>query len=135
MLKFLSGLFTSDKIVDAGISGLDKIVFTSEEKAELNQKADELRLEFVRASAPMEVSRRFIAVSVTIAWCINGAMCMLGVITEVWLDWAQIQHPEIFKPIADFGLWYVMPPFTAITSFYFWKKIEEVRAKKVTPNG
>jgi hypothetical protein len=33
--------------------------------------------------------------------------------------------PELFKPLADFGLWYVAPSFTTVTGFYFWKRMKE----------
>jgi hypothetical protein len=139
MKAFLSGLLSSDKIIDAGIAGADKLIFTSEEKADVQAAADALRLKFVEASLPMEVSRRFISVVVTVLWAINGAMVMalsglvLGV--DVYCQStdmaAGICSAEIkINDLVEFGLWYVMPPFTTITGFYFWKKVEEAKRDK-----
>jgi hypothetical protein len=124
MIEFFKGLLSSEKIVDAGIAGIDKAIYTGEEKEEDKQKRQAMMLEFVKASAPMEVARRFIAVAVTIAWCVNGAVAMLFLLIGLILDFYGIQHSDIVKPILDFALWYVMPPFTTITGFYFWARMK-----------
>lgn len=130
MIDFFKGLLSSDKIIDAGIHAGDKLIYTKEEKADDNSKADDMRLKFVEASLPMERARRFMAITVTVAWVVNGAICMLAAMAEIGLAWYGIYHPEfkyppIFKPIADFGLWYVAPVFGTVTGFYFWKRMKE----------
>jgi hypothetical protein len=130
MIDFLKGLLSSDKIIDAGVSAGDKLIYTKEEKADDSSKADDMRLKFVEASLPMERARRFMAITVTIAWVVNGGICMLAALVEIALQWYAIyhpefQHPDIFKPLADFGLWYVAPVFGTVTGFYFWKRIKQ----------
>lgn len=124
VLKFLSGLLSSEKIVESGIDALDKVWHTEEEKAENRAEADKMRLAFVQASAPMEVSRRFIAVTVTVLWAINGAMCIVLYAIDTYLTWKGIAHPD-FRAVMEFSLWYITPPFTTITGFYFWSRIKQ----------
>jgi hypothetical protein len=138
MISFLKGLLSSEKIIEAGIAGADKIIFTKEEKSEAAAAADALRLKFVEASLPMEVSRRLITITVTILWAINGAFCMALLFAVTALDVycqatgqaAGICNAEIkIDEVVEFGLWYVTPSFTTITGFYFWKKVEEAKRK------
>lgn len=131
MLDFFKGLLSSEKIVDAGIKSVDAAFYMDEEKEADAQKADALKLEFIKASMPMEVARRFMAVSVTMAWLVNGAVCMLAVLADliiVWNGWTLPNGaaiPSVFKAVSEFGLWYVMPPFTTVSGFYFWKRMRD----------
>jgi hypothetical protein len=63
---------SAEKIVSAGISGVDKLVFTEEEKADYNHKLQELHLEFVKVAASestaQSISRRMICLPVVYVW-------------------------------------------------------------------
>ena len=73
LFSFLTGNSKSvEKVVDAGISGLDKLFFTEEEKADYNRKLQELHLEFVKIAAnestAQSISRRMICLPVVYVW-------------------------------------------------------------------
>jgi hypothetical protein len=104
MIKFFKGLLSSKTIVDSAASGLDVAFFTKEEKSQAF-------LEFVKASAPMNISRRFIALAVSFLWALNG-LILMGL--------SFLGHPQL-EVMVEFAKWYVMPPFTVLVSFYFWK--------------
>lgn len=53
-MNILSKLFGSDKVIDAGINGIDKIAFTAEEKAEH-------KLLLLKAYEPFKIAQRFLA--------------------------------------------------------------------------
>ncbi len=83
---FLSGNSKSvEKVVDAGISGLDKLVFTDEERADYHAKLQKLHLQFVQISAnestTQSISRRLICLPVVYSWL---AMIFMNVWFEVW---------------------------------------------------
>jgi len=63
-----SSLFGSDKIINAGIDGLDAIVFTDEEKSKAKQ-------EFLKLYEPFKLAQRYLAVIFSIpyvlAWIIT----------------------------------------------------------------
>lgn len=65
---FKSGPDAASKVLDAGIKGLDALVFTDEERAELNRKLGENWVELQKAlaseSTVRSVTRRIIAFSV-----------------------------------------------------------------------
>ena len=72
-LNLLSGNSNSlSKIVDAGIAGADKLVFTQEERADYDRKLQELHLEFIRLSANessvRSVTRRLICLPIVYSW-------------------------------------------------------------------
>ena len=73
ILGFLTGnTKTANKVIDAGISGLDKLVFTDEEKADYNHKLQQLHLQFVKVAASettaQSISRRLICLPVIYVW-------------------------------------------------------------------
>ena len=72
-LGFLTGdTKTTSKVIDAGISGLDKMFFTDEERAEYNHKLQQLHLQFVKVAASestaQSISRRLICLPVIYVW-------------------------------------------------------------------
>lgn len=83
---FLSGNSKSvEKVVDAGIAGIDKLVFTDEEKAEYHAKLQKLHLQFVQIAAnestTQSISRRLICLPVIYSWLI---LIFMNVWFEVW---------------------------------------------------
>ena len=59
MFSFLKGLLSTNSIIDAGIKGLDAVIFTDEERSTY-------MLKYLEATAPMARSRRFIAIVITL---------------------------------------------------------------------
>jgi len=61
--SFLKGLFSTSEIVKSGVGMVDNAFFTDQEKSAF-------LLEYLKSTAPMNISRRFIAVVVTAVWAI-----------------------------------------------------------------
>ena len=73
LFSILAGSSKSvDKIVDAGINGVDAMFYTDEEKAQHKAKMQELYFKFVEISAnestTQSVSRRMICMPVVYVW-------------------------------------------------------------------
>ena len=86
VLSFLAGNTKSlEKVIDAGISGVDKLIFTEEEKADYNQKLQALHLEFIKISAnestAQSISRRMICLPVVYVWLL---LLISGVVLELF---------------------------------------------------
>jgi len=65
-MGIFSNLFSSDSMIekstDAIINAGDKLVFTSEEKADMNIKLRELHIETLKAYSPFKIAQRVLAV-------------------------------------------------------------------------
>ena len=107
MIEFFKGLLSSEKIVDNISSGLDKAILTGEEKKDY-------LLKFIELSMPMNVARRFIALSVCMLWVFCGVLSMILIVVG----------SDKLEQLISFGATYIMPPFTVLVSFYFWKRIK-----------
>ena len=79
MFGFLGKIFGSDKalgdIVDGVASGLDKLVYTGQEKAEDRAasvtEARKMVVEWMRATQGQNLARRLIALSITFVWLLQ----------------------------------------------------------------
>lgn len=60
-MGILGKLFGSEKVVDAGISTIDKAFYTKEEKAEDSMKAMQLKASLLQSYAAFKVAQRFLA--------------------------------------------------------------------------
>lgn len=58
-MGLMSRIFGSDKIVDAGIKGIDAMVFTDEEKSNV-------KLAFLKAYEPFKLAQRYLALLITL---------------------------------------------------------------------
>lgn len=113
MKKILGAIFGSSKntetIVNGAVSGLDKMFFTKEEKAEANQKLSEWYLKYLETTQPQNLARRFIALIVVILW---AALVLGAALVHPWMpQWAD----RIFYMLEDV----VNTPFSIIIGFYF----------------
>ena len=86
LFSILAGSSKSvDKIVDAGINGIDAMFYTDEEKAQHKAKMQELYFKFVEISAnestTQSVSRRMICLPVVYVWL---ALIIVNVIASVF---------------------------------------------------
>lgn len=124
MKKIFGAIFGSSKntetIVDGAVSGLDKLFYTDEEKADARKDMREWWLKYLTATQPQNVSRRFIAIVVTLLWAF---LVLLGIAAYMV---AYLLTPEgaevnaqmsqfIFSVLTDV----VMVPFAGIMAFYF----------------
>ena len=107
MLGFFKNLLSSDKIVENASKGIDAAFLTNEEKTQYF-------LKYLEASMPMNISRRIIA----IATCFMWVVCGIAIMTMVILD-----HPQT-ETVSEFARWYVVPSFTVLVSFYFWRRVK-----------
>lgn len=112
-MNILGAIFGSKKntetLVDAGVSGLDKMFYTNEEKSEDLAKMREWFLRYLEASQPQNLARRFIAVVVVGLW----AALVVGAVVAFKLDERYADY--IFEVIRDA----VLTPFNIIIGFYF----------------
>ena len=101
-----------EKVIDAGISGLDKLIFTEEEKADYNRKLQELHLEFIKIAATesttQSVSRRMICIPVVYTWL---ALVVLNVALTVFIP--ELDATTILETIS-----YMNTPALASIGFY-----------------
>ena len=123
--KIFSAIFGSSenttKVVDGAIHGLDKLFYTDEEKAESAKDVREWFLRYLQATNPQNISRRFIAIVVTLLW----AFLIIAGITTFAIEYFVFYDPEvefnavmaqfIFKVMTDI----VAIPFAGIMAFYF----------------
>ena len=123
LFSFLSGNTKSvEKVVDAGISGLDKLFFTEEEKADYNNKLQELHLEFVKITAnestSQSISRRMICLPVVYVW-------LLLTVVSVAADMLSLPIVALTHAVEAMSL----PALTAI-GFYCGRHIANNFGKK-----
>lgn len=113
MKKILGAIFGSAKntetLVNAGVSGLDKMFYTNEEKSEDLAKMREWFLRYLEASQPQNLARRFIALVVVGLW----ATLVLAAVIVFQFDASYADY--IFEVITDA----VLTPFNIIIGFYF----------------
>lgn len=105
---------TADKVIDKVSSGIDYAFYTDQEKAEDGKKRLDWILEYMKATAPQNVSRRFIAVVVTLLWA-------LLILLAVGLHLADLAAKAefVFKTLKE----QVQNPFLTILGFYFLKQV------------
>ena len=113
MRKILAAIFGSPKntetIVDSAVSGLDKLFFTNEEKAEGMAETREWFLRYLEASQPQNLARRLIAICVVFMW-----MLLILTATFSWLIDRQFAF-FVFDVVNN----NVNTPFAIIIGFYF----------------
>ncbi len=73
IMSFLGGNSKSlGKIINAGLAGADKLVFTQEERADYDRELQKMHLEFIRMSAnestTRSITRRLICLPIVYTW-------------------------------------------------------------------
>lgn len=123
MWKIFSKLFASDKVVDSGISLIDKAFYTDEEKAEDKQRAsdrkDQLIIDWIEASKGSNIARRFIAVLVTLLWVF---LFVFGWAVSQYAIWSEKLTIEKLKLIQEANAPYLEQATGAmmlVLGFYF----------------
>ncbi len=113
-MSIFGDLFSSKTIIETAAkgayNGIDMSVFTEEEKAKAQQKLLDWMLEYNKATAPQNLSRRYIAIIVTALWSVMVATyVILGIIGF------DEQAKFIYSALNDI----VNPPFMIVAGFYF----------------
>ena len=112
-MSFFKSLFATPEMVKdaftAVTNGVDSAFFTTEESVKA-------WLEYLKATQPQNLARRFIALIVTGTW---AYFC---IVTTVAVFFAS---DEITGKLIEFGSVYMMPPFTILISWYVWKGVKE----------
>ena len=86
-MNIFGKLFGSEKVIDAGIAGIDKAFYTEEEKADSLERAMGLKVQLLGAYAVFKVAQRFLACIYSIpyvfAWMVTwGASFFIDVQTQ-----------------------------------------------------
>ncbi len=63
MMGFFSRLFGSEKIIDAGVSGIDAMIFTDEEKSNA-------KMQFLKLYEPYKLAQRYLALIYSIPYAL-----------------------------------------------------------------
>ena len=125
ILSFLAGNSKSvDKIVSAGINGVDAMFYTDEEKAQHRAKMQELYFKFVEVSATestaQSISRRMICLPVVYTWLI---LVVLNVALTVFMP--ELDATAILETIS-----YMNTPALASIGFYVGRHLVSDFKKK-----
>lgn len=103
MMGILKGMLSTPKIVQAGIDTADALAFTPEERAAF-------LLEYAKATAPMNLARRWIAFVITAMW----AFCCLLALAFLLSD-----ADDLFRKVSVFMVDNINTPFSIVMAFYF----------------
>jgi len=106
-MGFISKLFGSDSVIDAGIKGIDTLVFTDEEKSNAKMK-------FLKLYEPYKIAQRwlmlFVCVPYVSLWAMTGIIYLVDIFTIKELDTSKM----IIFLNGDVG-----SAFILIVAFYF----------------
>ena len=112
-MGILSSIFSSSKergkLVDGAVSGLDKMFYTEEEKADSYRDMREWWLRYLEASQPQNLSRRLLAFIVAAVW---GGLVIGG--AAVYHFSVELSE-YVFKVLEE----HVTGPFMLVMGFYF----------------
>ncbi len=113
-MSFLTKIFASEKtlgkLTDGIYNGIDMAVYTSEEKAAMDQKVLDFRLKYMEGTKHQNVSRRYIAWGLVFLWCF---LVLFAVLLRVC--GADHDADFVFKVLNDV----VNLPFGLVVGFYF----------------
>lgn len=105
MFGFFKELLSSDKIIEGGMSAMDKVILTKEEKLDFKFK-------FIQATMPMNRTRRFITLCVSPIWAFHAFLGTFLLLTA---------NP-MFSAYMAYMNTNITIPFSIIIGFYFWNE-------------
>ncbi len=70
-MSFFSKLFGNDKIIEAGISGIDALVFTDEEKSNA-------KMQFLKLYEPYKLAQRYLALIYSIPYALSWLVTFIA---------------------------------------------------------
>jgi len=120
-MGFFGKLFGSDDVIekaaDGIYNGIDKLVYTDEEKAEMRLKSAKSFLALLKAYEPFKLAQRFLALTIAIPyvtiWVLSAIMLAIGGYLEV--DTAITTA----KDLARYNNETLGQPLSIIIAFYF----------------
>jgi len=123
MLGWLfGGTKAADKAISSISNGLDKLVYTQEEKADASREGVKLWIEYQKATQPQNLARRLIALVIVAVWAVTVAAAgILGVTSAFDNPGAGLAANFLL----DLLFKTIMPSVVVIVSFYFYKRIAE----------
>lgn len=91
-MSILGRIFATERAVeqsiDAVVRGLDKLVYTNEEKAEATAasraKAQEMLVDWLNASTGHNIARRWLTVNIASVWLLQLVLGMCFAVAAVW---------------------------------------------------
>jgi hypothetical protein len=109
MFGMLGKLFGSDKVIDGAMRGIDAIVYTDEEKANMELSKAKVKIDLLGAYAPFKIAQRYLAVMFSGAFLATMTAAMVLALLD-----------KPYQPVLDvveaFSLGYIV---LAIVTFYF----------------
>lgn len=109
MLDIFGKLFGSDKIIDGAMRGIDAIVYTDEEKANMELSKAKVKIDLLGAYAPFKVAQRYLAV-------MFSSVFLVSMVTAMVLALFKEPYQPILDVVEAFSLGYIV---LAIVTFYF----------------
>jgi hypothetical protein len=79
MIGFIKKIFGSDSVISAGISGIDKIVFTDEEKSDAKMK-------LLKLYEPFKLAQRYLALIFSSTYCLAWFTAFLIEVIDVFIE-------------------------------------------------
>lgn len=107
--KIFAGPETVASAMDGVKKGLDAVWFTNEERARADDKVREFFIEYLKATQPQNLARRYIAFAIVGLW-------MLLVLTAAASAPISPEYSRFIFEVLDT---HVNLPFTGIMAFYF----------------
>lgn len=125
MIGFLGKLFGSEKalsgIVDGVSNGLDKLVYTDEEKAgdaaKDRTEARQMVVQWMTATQGQNLARRLIALSITSVWLLQYVAAQLFGLVSIWSG--QPKNWQGASKVMTEGANQMGPAVMLILAFYF----------------
>lgn len=109
MFDVLGKLFGSDKVIDGAMKGIDAIVYTDEEKANMELSKAKVKIELLGAYAPFKIAQRYLAIMFSGAY-----IFLMGIAAGMAL--LELKYQPILDVVEVFSLGYIV---LAIVTFYF----------------
>lgn len=118
----LSKLFGSDKVIDAGISGIDKAFYTKEERAEDELTKIGYKMAFMKLYEPFKVAQRFVALIVGIPFVSVHIVIMIAWVLSIYLITGEDRYTFVTAQLnlmQEANNQVLGEPFMWIVIFYF----------------
>ena len=124
MGKFLGKIFGSDSIINAGIKGIDALVFTDEEKAKMH-------MNFLKLYEPFKLAQRYLAFGFGGAYLLVFFNAVL--VWNIGVFTADLEMQGFYMATAhELANWNnetLGTPVSIILGFYFMGGVLNIRAK------
>jgi len=118
--KVFAGPDAIASAMDGAKKGLDALVFTNEERAKADDGVRSFLLEYLKATQPQNLARRYIAFAIVALWCL---LVLVAVISHAF-------SPAYAEFVFETLTGVVTVPFGGIMAFYFTAHLLRSYAKK-----